>query len=64
MSGLVCQIIIHGNLLQASAQASCQLSTETYDGVEVMNDQQRKYLADLMSRQLDEFNRFLAQFLT
>ena len=63
MSGTVCEIIIRGNALQAAAQASCELATSNYDGVEVMTDAQREYIAALMKRQLHEFTVFLAQFL-
>lgn len=64
MSGVVCRIIINGQHLQAQAEAACELATGTYDGVEIMDDAQRDFLAKLMEKQVAELDKFLAQFLT
>jgi hypothetical protein len=49
MSGLVCEIIIRGNALQASVQSACQLGTTTYDGEEVMTDADKQAVVDIMT---------------
>lgn len=63
MSGAICEIIIHGNVLQAQAQAACELAGTSYDGQEVMSDAQKDFLADLMKKQVAQFRDFLKQFL-
>ncbi len=63
MSGQVCKIIIEGNALIGAAQAVCELGSGTYDGVEIMTDEQQTFIASLMQKQVHDLRAFLKQFL-
>ena len=62
MSGLICEIIIRGNRLQANTQSICELGTTTYDGQEVMTDAQQQEAVDLMTAANTKLDFFLKQF--